>query len=218
LWQGYRDLSLQAQGALVKLASGNKLLLYESMMRKLAALKAELMGESPSSLERLLAGRIAACWLQVSYYDGRIAKTKKCSPADYWELNHRWRLAEYLVKSGKQPSNTYDDDITRRACKFLRALRRWKERGNGLVCPTNSLTLNWSAHRLPVERLRGQLAELPPVIRGELPAVPEAPTLGDLPHGRRARGGLQLLTDCIEPTRLEIGHRTQATDLLERIV
>jgi hypothetical protein len=81
LWQGYGDLSLQAQGALVKLAGGDNLLMCESMMRKLAALKAELMGESPSPLERNLASRIAACWLQVSYYDGLIAQTKQCSPA-----------------------------------------------------------------------------------------------------------------------------------------
>jgi hypothetical protein len=34
--------------------------------------------------------------------------------------------------------------------------------------------------------------------------VPEAPALGDLPHGRRARvAGLQLLPDRIEPTRLK---------------
>src|SRR5262249_6219722 len=76
-----------------------------------------------------------------------------------------------------------------------------------------------SAESNSAERLRTQLAEQPTVIRGELPGVPEAPTLGDLLHGRRARGGgLQLLTDRIEPTRLEIGHRTQAADLLERIV
>src|SRR5262245_52882221 len=55
IWRGYGDLSLQAQGALVKLAGGNNLLLCESLMRKVEALKAELMGESPSPLERLLA-------------------------------------------------------------------------------------------------------------------------------------------------------------------
>src|SRR6266540_2818115 len=69
-----------------------------------------------------------------------------------------------------------------------------------------------------VECLRGQLTEQPPVSRRELPGVPEAPALGDLVDGRRVRGGLQLLTDCIEPNRLEIGHRAQAADLLERMV
>jgi hypothetical protein len=81
LWQGYGDLSLQAQGALVQLAGGNNLLLCESLMRQMAALKAELMGESPSPLEKLLAGRVAACWLQVSYYDGLIAQTRQGTPA-----------------------------------------------------------------------------------------------------------------------------------------
>jgi hypothetical protein len=66
IWEGYGDLSLQAQGALVKLAGGNNLLMCESLMRKLSALRSELVGESPSALEKLLAGRIASSWLQVS--------------------------------------------------------------------------------------------------------------------------------------------------------
>jgi hypothetical protein len=74
-------------------------------------------------------------------------------------------------------------------------------------------------HYFPLLVFEGGLAEQPPVIRGELPGVEEAPTLGNFMHGRCVRGGgLQLLTDGIEPIRLEIGHRTQATDLLERIV
>src|SRR5262249_8776561 len=75
-----------------------------------------------------------------------------------------------------------------------------------------------AAPRLRVERLGGQLAKQPPVSRGELAGVAEAPALGDLRHGHRVRGRPQLLTDPIEPNRLEIGHRAQATDLLERIV
>jgi hypothetical protein len=89
LWQGYGDLSLQAEGALVKLASGDNLLLGESLMRKLAAVKADLMGESASPLETLLAGRIAACWLQVSYYDALTAQTKQATPAQMKQLQQQ---------------------------------------------------------------------------------------------------------------------------------
>src|SRR6266851_9966887 len=80
-----------------------------------------------------------------------------------------------------------------------------------------------AARRLPAERLGGQLTEQPPIIRGELSGMAEAPALGDLIHGRFAfsrpvRSSLQLLTDLIEPNHFEIGHRAQSPDLLERIV
>jgi hypothetical protein len=41
----------------------------ECLERKLANLKAEVEGPSPSPFERLLAERIVACWLQVQYAD-----------------------------------------------------------------------------------------------------------------------------------------------------
>jgi hypothetical protein len=41
----------------------------ECLERKLADLRAEVAGPSPSPLERLLAERIVACWLQVQYAD-----------------------------------------------------------------------------------------------------------------------------------------------------
>ena len=89
IWEGYGDLSLQAQGALVKLAGGNNLLLCESLMRKLSALKSELMGESPSALDRLLAGRVASSWLQISYYDAILVQAKQCSTAQAKLLQHQ---------------------------------------------------------------------------------------------------------------------------------
>jgi hypothetical protein len=89
IWEGYGDLSLQAQGALVKLAGGNNLLLCESLMRKLSALKSELMGESPSALEKLLACRVASSWLQISYYDAMLVEAKQCSPAQAKLLQHQ---------------------------------------------------------------------------------------------------------------------------------
>lgn len=89
LWQGYGDLALQAQAALVKLAAGNNLRLGESLMRKLEALKAELQGESPSPLDQLLTDRVAACWLQVSYYDALMAQNKQCTPAQIKQLQQQ---------------------------------------------------------------------------------------------------------------------------------
>jgi hypothetical protein len=81
LWQGYGDLAAQAEAALIRLAAGRDLLLTEALLRKLAALKQELGGESPSPLERLLIERVTACWLQVAYYDTLVVQARESSPA-----------------------------------------------------------------------------------------------------------------------------------------
>jgi hypothetical protein len=65
LWRQMGDLSWQAEQGLVGLASGPSLLARESIGRRLAELKAELAGPSPSPLEKLLVERIALCWLAV---------------------------------------------------------------------------------------------------------------------------------------------------------
>ena len=74
LWRGYGDLAAHAEASLAMLAAGPNLLLAESLKRKLAALKAELGGESPPPLERLLVERITATWLQVNYHDTLVAQ------------------------------------------------------------------------------------------------------------------------------------------------
>ena len=56
-------------------------MLGESLQRKLAAMKKELGGESPSPLERLLIERVTATWAQVSYYDALVAQAKGPSEA-----------------------------------------------------------------------------------------------------------------------------------------
>ena len=74
LWRGYGNLAAHAEASLAMLAAGPNLLLAESLRRKLAELKAELGGESPSPLEKLLAERITATWLQVAYFDALLAQ------------------------------------------------------------------------------------------------------------------------------------------------
>jgi hypothetical protein len=81
LWQGYGDLAAQAEGALIRLVAAKNLLLTESLFLKLAALKEELGGESPTPLERLLIERVTACWLQVAYYDTLVVQARESSPA-----------------------------------------------------------------------------------------------------------------------------------------
>lgn len=57
----------------------------EAMKRKLAALREELEGPSPSPTERLLVDRVVACWLQIQEADLRYAHSGNCSipQADY---------------------------------------------------------------------------------------------------------------------------------------
>lgn len=59
------DLARQAQLAVIGKFSGTNLLFKEVLTRKAAALRAELLGENGSPLERLLVDRVVACWLQV---------------------------------------------------------------------------------------------------------------------------------------------------------
>ena len=53
--------------------AGDNLMLRESWRRQLEGLKTELTGDSPSPLERLLADRVAAAWLQVQCADAGAA-------------------------------------------------------------------------------------------------------------------------------------------------
>jgi hypothetical protein len=81
LWKSYGDLAAQAEASLVQLAAGKNLLLAESLMRKLAALKEELGGEAPSPLDKLLIERVTATWLQVAFYDAVLTQTTGSSEA-----------------------------------------------------------------------------------------------------------------------------------------
>jgi hypothetical protein len=69
LWKEAGDLAVHARRSLIRLASGHNLMLAESLERKAADLRKELAGPEASPLERLLADRVVACWLQVSYWD-----------------------------------------------------------------------------------------------------------------------------------------------------
>jgi hypothetical protein len=65
----YGDLALHAQKAWVALAAGSDLHLNECLLHQAAALRQELAGPSPNTVERLLAERVVACWLQMNYFD-----------------------------------------------------------------------------------------------------------------------------------------------------
>jgi hypothetical protein len=96
IWRYYGDLALQAEAAWLRLAAGPNVLLRETLGRKVDELKAELAGPSPSPLERLLAERVAACWLQVHYADITYPQLKDtgASLAQYAHLQRRQDAAQ----------------------------------------------------------------------------------------------------------------------------
>jgi len=80
------DLDRTVEYSISKSLGGEKNLAFrEAIKRKLAALREELEGPTPSPTERLLVDRIVACWLQVQDADLRYAQAGNCSfaQADY---------------------------------------------------------------------------------------------------------------------------------------
>ncbi|MCI0705203.1 MAG: hypothetical protein L0241_29435 [Planctomycetia bacterium] len=66
--------------------AGKDLGFREAVMRKLEVMRAELLGDNPTPIERLLVERIAACWLQVQDAEMRYAQNQgslNLSQADY---------------------------------------------------------------------------------------------------------------------------------------
>ena len=77
MWEEYGDLAAHAQEAGMQLIAGKNLLMLESLRCKTQELKTAVMGDNPSTLERLLAERVAVTWLQVNYADALYAQTNK---------------------------------------------------------------------------------------------------------------------------------------------
>ena len=63
----FANLAKEAERAVIKRMSGSDPIVEEALPVKLKAMRGELCGQSPSPLERLLAERIVACWLQLQY-------------------------------------------------------------------------------------------------------------------------------------------------------
>jgi hypothetical protein len=74
LWSGCGDLALQARASMIQQTAGSNLLMSESLLWKTAAMKEELAGEAASPLERLLADRVVATWLDVHYHEALLAQ------------------------------------------------------------------------------------------------------------------------------------------------
>src|SRR5262245_27971554 len=72
----YGNLALQAEYSVVNAAAGANLVFREGLLSKLKMMRAELAGENPTPIERLLAEHVVACWLQVQETEIRYAQAK----------------------------------------------------------------------------------------------------------------------------------------------
>jgi hypothetical protein len=86
LWHEIGDVCAHATRSTLRLYSGTNLLLQEAVFKKLAQLKTDLGGPSPSTVEKLIIDRIAVSWLQVHQLDFQAAAdvVSQISPAGVW--------------------------------------------------------------------------------------------------------------------------------------
>lgn len=68
-WERTGDVAHQAELAWLKTYAGTDEYAKEVISRKLRALRQELLGPTPTALERLLVARIGLCWLTLHYFE-----------------------------------------------------------------------------------------------------------------------------------------------------
>jgi hypothetical protein len=89
VWDAYGDLAAAAENALVELWAPNSALTRVGLRMKLAAMRTDLAGPEASPLERLLAERVVACWLQSYHADFAYARAFKELPPEEAEPYQR---------------------------------------------------------------------------------------------------------------------------------
>jgi hypothetical protein len=98
VWREYGDLARVAEDSWIELVAGPNLLLKESLRRKLAERKAELLSDKAASpLEELLVERVGAGWLQTTYADAAAAQARE-KPLGLAQLEQQQRRQERAQK------------------------------------------------------------------------------------------------------------------------
>jgi hypothetical protein len=92
LWAEYGNVARTAERTLVNVAAGENVLMREAIARRLEAMREELLGPSPSPLERLLVERVTLCWLQTHYEDAADAAGLKKGVSWTQSLNQQKRV------------------------------------------------------------------------------------------------------------------------------
>jgi hypothetical protein len=97
VWQEIADLAAHTQAALIRLIATGNQVLAESLPKKLEAMKAELQGESPTPLEKILVERIVAGWLQVEFAEAASIEHARDAGASYWQKRLDQAQHRYLA-------------------------------------------------------------------------------------------------------------------------
>lgn len=92
------NLALQVEHTLIRNAAGKSLLFKEAAYKKMEQLRKDLAGDSPTPLERLLAERIALCWLSVHDAEIRFAQSSDLTfrQAEHWQYRIDCAHKRYL--------------------------------------------------------------------------------------------------------------------------
>src|SRR5205823_2992827 len=87
------DMAGFARDAWTDLTAGENQVVNEALRRKVEQLRQELLGDSPTPLEKLLVERVTVCWLQVYYLDAIYARQTKQNGGMSWvaDLGHQRR-------------------------------------------------------------------------------------------------------------------------------
>jgi hypothetical protein len=91
VWRHLGDLSALAERAWVAVLAGGHPLAAESMRRTVAEMKAELSGERPGRLEKMLVDEVLACWLETKYLEATAAEPGRASVQ---QAGHRLKRLE----------------------------------------------------------------------------------------------------------------------------
>jgi hypothetical protein len=86
VWAWYGDLARYAEESYIDLVCGIDQGVGEALRRKLADLKAELAGPSPTVMERLLAARVTATWRELNWADLVVVRSTAADSATMRQL------------------------------------------------------------------------------------------------------------------------------------
>jgi len=95
IWERIGDLERVVVRAWTELLAGDDPLSREAVRRKAESLRAELEGDAPTPLERLLVGQVVSTWMELSHAQVCSAASGALTPA---QARYHWQRAESAQK------------------------------------------------------------------------------------------------------------------------
>jgi hypothetical protein len=77
--EGYGSSAEWLRQSIIEKAAGPNIVAQEAIRRKIDAVQAELAGENPTPIERLLAERASLCWFLVNWHENSLQRAKGMS-------------------------------------------------------------------------------------------------------------------------------------------